>query len=132
MSEVYIDKSTGENVKIINEDTNFYTLDNSVRIKKEIFTKKYEQKVEIDLTTLQPDELNELRKTIKEYVSRKQNIHNEQETLKEDEKTLDEEYAEKLDVRTMKLVEAHFKLQARVQHKETFDLFVETLKDETL
>jgi hypothetical protein len=48
MSEVYIDKSTGENVKIINEDTNFYTLDNSVRIKKEIFSKKYEQKVEID------------------------------------------------------------------------------------
>ena len=94
--------------------------------------KSKKQKVEIDLTTLQPDELNELRKTIKEYVSRKQNIHNEQETLKEDEKTLDEEYAEKLDVRTMKLVEAHFKLQARVQHKETFDLFVETLKDETL
>lgn len=45
---IYIDKSTGENVKIITEDTNFYTLDNSVRIKKEIFTKKYEPKFEID------------------------------------------------------------------------------------
>jgi len=47
-SSVYVDKSTGEQVRILQEDVNFYVLDNSVRIKKEVFAKKYEQKAEID------------------------------------------------------------------------------------
>lgn len=85
-----------------------------------------------DLATMQPDEINAVRAIIREYVSRKQNIQNEITTLKEDEKALDEEFATKLDVKTMKLVEAHFKLQARIQHKDTFDLFVESLSDTTL
>lgn len=45
---VYVDKSTGEQVKILKEDTTFYVLDNSVRIKKDIFEKKYEKKAEVD------------------------------------------------------------------------------------
>lgn len=45
---VYIEKSSGENVRIINEDLNFYELNNSVRIKKDIFEKKYEKQVEVD------------------------------------------------------------------------------------
>jgi uncharacterized coiled-coil DUF342 family protein len=94
--------------------------------------KSKKQKVEIDYTTLQPDELHQLRATIKEYVDRRQNVLNEIDTLKEDLKTLTEEFSEKLDTKTMSLVEAHFKLQARVQNKGTFDLFVETLKDVTL
>lgn len=47
-NNVFYDKNTGEQVTILNEDSNFYTLDNSVRIKKEIFAKKYEQKEEVD------------------------------------------------------------------------------------
>jgi len=47
-NNVYVDKSTGEQVKILQEDTNFYVLDNSVRIKKDVFVKKYEQQKEID------------------------------------------------------------------------------------
>jgi hypothetical protein len=45
---IYTDRATGDQVRIINEDTNFYELDNSVRIKKEVFHKKYTESVEID------------------------------------------------------------------------------------
>ena len=88
--------------------------------------------VEINVAELQPDELNALRETIKEYVTRRQNVQNEIETLKEDLKTLTEEFSTKLDTKTMALVEAHFKLQAKVKYKDTFDLFVETLQDVSL
>lgn len=47
-NNIYTDKNTGEQVTIINEDVNFYELNNKVRIKKDIFAKKYEQKAEID------------------------------------------------------------------------------------
>lgn len=45
---VFTDKQTGEKVRIINEDSNFYVLDNNVSIKKDIFSKKFEQTQEID------------------------------------------------------------------------------------
>lgn len=48
MNKTYIDNSTGEQVRIINEETNFFVLDNSVRIKKDIFDKKYHESLEID------------------------------------------------------------------------------------
>jgi hypothetical protein len=47
-NNVYVDKNTGEKVQILNEEPTFYVLDNSVRIKKEVFAKKYEQTAEID------------------------------------------------------------------------------------
>ena len=48
LNDVFVDKSTGEQVRIINEDTNFYELDNKVRIKKDVFLRKFEQNMEID------------------------------------------------------------------------------------
>ncbi len=45
---VFVDKSTGEEVRIVNEDVNFYVLDNRVSIKKDVFAKKYEQRSEVD------------------------------------------------------------------------------------
>ena len=45
---VFVDKATGEQVRIINEDTNFYVLDNSVSIKKDVFSRKYEERFEVD------------------------------------------------------------------------------------
>lgn len=86
----------------------------------------------IDLATLQPDEINSLREMVKSYVDRKTQINNEIDTLKEDLKTLDEEYVEKLDLKTLRLVEAYFKIQEKVAYKDTFDLFVEALTDPTL
>jgi hypothetical protein len=39
----YVDKITGEQVRIISENDTFYVLDNTVSIKKDVFSKKYEK-----------------------------------------------------------------------------------------
>jgi len=83
-----------------------------------------------NIANLQPDEINDLRRVVREYAQRKQNILNEIETLKEDLKTLDQEFAEKLDLKTLKLVERHLNVMQGVAHKDTFDLFVEALEDQ--
>ena len=48
LDKTYYDVSTGENINILNEDINFYTLSNGVRIKKDVFLKRYEERQEID------------------------------------------------------------------------------------
>lgn len=48
LNSVFVDRTTGEPVTVIQEDVSFYALNNGVRIKKDIFHKKYEQKQEID------------------------------------------------------------------------------------
>lgn len=48
LDNIFTDRQTGEQVSIINEDVNFYVLDNNVRIKKDVFARKYEKKEEID------------------------------------------------------------------------------------
>ena len=45
---VFVNKITGEETTIVKEDVNFYELDDNVRIKKDVFDKKYEKKAEID------------------------------------------------------------------------------------
>ena len=47
-NNVYVDKSTGEQVSIISDNADFYVLNNSVSIKKDVFSRKYEQQVEVD------------------------------------------------------------------------------------
>ena len=48
LDSVFVDKSTGEQVRIVNEDVNFYVLDNNVSIKKDVFSRKYEERFEVD------------------------------------------------------------------------------------
>lgn len=48
MGNIYVSKQTGEKVKIVKEEESFYTLDDGVKIKKETFSKRYEQSDEID------------------------------------------------------------------------------------
>lgn len=48
LNGVFVDKSTGQQVKVLNEDINFYVLDNGVSIKKDVFERKYEQQLEVD------------------------------------------------------------------------------------
>jgi hypothetical protein len=45
---IFVNKLTGEEVTIVNEDVNFYELNDNVRIKKDLFYKKFEQKVSVD------------------------------------------------------------------------------------
>lgn len=78
---------------------------------------------------LQPDELNALKALVKEFMQKMSSIDNEIETLKEDRKELIEEYSEKLDMKTLQAALRVLKIQQSVQHRDTFDLFVETLTD---
>lgn len=94
--------------------------------------RKKKSVVQYNIAAMQPDEINELRKVVIEYVRRKQTILNELETLKEDMKTLDEEFSEKLDLKHLKLAEKQLALQQGVAHKDTFDLFIEALEDPAL
>ena len=77
-NNVFVDKVTGEQVTIINEDVNFYVLDNSVSIKKDVFLRKYEQQIEIDPNSffkpkLSSDPLLNLANQIKNLDSSKMN-----------------------------------------------------------
>ena len=81
-----------------------------------------------NIATMQPDEINELRKVVVEYTTRKKNIQNELELLKDDLKELDDEFSDKLDLKHLKLAEKQLKLQQGVAHKDTFDLFLEAME----
>ena len=85
----------------------------------------------VDVAALQPDELGALKKLVKEFIDRVQNVDNEIETLKEDRKTLIEEYKEKLDMKTLQAALKVTKIQATVDHRDTYDLFLEVLTDPT-
>lgn len=78
---------------------------------------------------LQPDELKALKKLVQEFITRVQNVDNEIETLKQDRKELIEEYKDKLDLKTLQLALKVIKLQNSVQHRDTYDLFIEALTE---
>jgi uncharacterized protein (UPF0335 family) len=78
---------------------------------------------------LQPDELKALKALVKEFIERVQNVDNEIETLKEDRKTIIEEYQDKLDLKTLQAALKVLKIQQGVQHRDTYDLFMSTLTD---
>lgn len=85
------------------------------------------KKQQIDVATLQPDEVNALRAVVKEFMERMQNIDNEIETLREDRKALVEEYSDKIDIKTLNAALKVTKIQSEVEFKDTFDLFCEAL-----
>lgn len=80
---------------------------------------------------LQPDEIGSLKTLVKEFVSRIETVDNEIELLKQDRKELIEEYAEKLDIKTLTAVLRVLKIQEGVAHKDTFDLFMEALDSQS-
>ncbi len=81
---------------------------------------------------MQPDELNALRALVKEFMTRASNIDSEIELLKDDRKELIEEFKEKLDMKTLQAALKVLRIQQGVQHRDTFDLFIEALTDPTL
>lgn len=80
---------------------------------------------------MQPDEINALRALVKEFMDRVSNVDNEIELLKDDRKELIEEFSEKLDMKTLKAALKVLRIQQGVQHKDTYDLFIEALTDPT-
>ena len=78
---------------------------------------------------LQPDEINALKALVKEFIGKIESIDNEIELLKQDRKEIIEEYAEKLDYKTLQAALKVVKIQNSVVHKDAFDLFMEALTD---
>jgi len=81
-----------------------------------------------EVANSQPMSITELQPIVEEFMKKLSVIKQEQETLKEDEKALLEEYSDRLDIKTLKLAMRSVDLNAKVERKETFDLFVETLE----
>ena len=76
-----------------------------------------------------PDEINALRALVKEFIGKIEAVDNEVELLKGDRKEIIEEYSEKLDMKTLTAALRVVRIQQGVQHRDTFDLFIETLTD---
>jgi len=81
---------------------------------------------------LQPDEINALRALVKEFITKVSAVDAEIELLKNDRKEIIEEYQEKLDMKTLTAALKVIKIQQGVQHRDTYDLFIEALEDPTM
>jgi uncharacterized protein (UPF0335 family) len=90
--------------------------------------KRQQKSYNVDL--MQPDELGEVKKLVKEFVSRIENVDNEIELLKQDRKEIIEEYSTKLDLKVLQAAMRVVKIKQGVAHKDTFDLFLEVLDPE--
>lgn len=75
-----------------------------------------------------PDNFNDLKPIVSEFVSRMRTLENEEQLLRESKKELVEEYSEKLDTKTLKLALRFMDLKKKIQHKHHFDMFVELLE----
>ena len=84
---------------------------------------------QVCVAELQPDEINALREVVKEFITRMTNIENEITLLGEDKKELVEEFKQKLDVKTLNAAMKVMKIQKGVQHRDTYDLFIEVLEE---
>lgn len=84
-----------------------------------------------NVALMQPDEINALRAVVKEFMDRMSNLDSEIGLLQEDKKELVEEFKEKLDLKTLQAALKVLKIQQGVQHRDTFDLFMEALTDPT-
>lgn len=75
-----------------------------------------------------PASITELEPIVKEFVEKLKTIKNEQELLKQDEKELLEEYAEKLDMKTLKAAMRVVAVREKIERKDAFDTLVEVLE----
>lgn len=82
-----------------------------------------------NIAEMQPDEVGALRQLVNEFVTKIDAVDNEIELLKNDRKEIIEEYQEKLDYKTLSAALKVVKIEQGVAHKDTFDLFMEALKE---
>lgn len=77
-----------------------------------------------------PENINDLKPIVAEFIDRYKRLENEEQELKLQKKELVEEYADKLDTKTLKLAMKEVELRAKVERKHYFDLFVHVLGGE--
>jgi hypothetical protein len=91
--------------------------------------KKNKSEKQYNIAVMQPTEINALRALVKEFVKKIESIDDEIELLKEDRKEVIEEYSEKLDYKTLQAALKVAKIQKGVEHRDTYDLFMEVLDE---
>lgn len=78
---------------------------------------------------MMPDEIGAVRELVNEFIQKIESVDNEIEQLKQDRKDIIDEYSDRLDMKTLKAALAVVKIRSKVEHKDTFDLFVEALTE---
>ena len=74
-------------------------------------------------------ELGELKRLVKEYAERREELEGQIKGIHEDMKTLDDEFSEKVDLKTLKQVFKLLKIESEIAHKDAADAFREALTD---
>lgn len=77
-----------------------------------------------------PENINDLKPIVTEFIERFRQLENEEQELKLQKNELIEQYADKLDTKTLKLAMKEVALRAKVERKHYFDLFVHVLGGE--
>jgi hypothetical protein len=90
--------------------------------------KRNKPEKQYNVAVMQPTEINALRALVKEFIGKIQTVDDEIELLKEDRKEIIIEYSEKLDYKTLQSALKVVKIQQSVEHKDTYDLFMEVLE----
>ena len=76
----------------------------------------------------QPDELWALSQLVVEFIEKFKSIEAELDLLKDSQKELLDEYADRLDLKTLKAAMRTVKIKKKVDHKDTYDTFVDILE----
>lgn len=84
----------------------------------------------VDIATLQPDELNQLKIVVKDYIVRRDNIENEIAGLRESLKDLNDEFKEKIDLKTLNSVIKVLKIESTIEHRDNYDSLYDVMRDD--
>lgn len=77
-----------------------------------------------------PSGKEELKPILEDFIKRYKVLELETETINEAKKDLVEEFANKLDTKTLKLAMRTVAIRDKVKHKDTFDMFLSILEDQ--
>lgn len=74
-----------------------------------------------------PTEIGAIKALVDEFMNRYNNIENELETLRNDQKELIEEFSDRLDMKTLKQAIRTVKIKKKVERLDTYETFVDIL-----
>ncbi len=95
-----------------------------------ISRKKHSRKGASEQPNNMPENLNDLKPIVSEFIDRYRRLENEEVELREQKKQLVDEFSDKLDTKTLKLAMKEVELRSKVERKHYFDLFVHVLGGE--
>lgn len=77
-----------------------------------------------------PSSITDLKVVVDEFMEKFNRIKQEQETLKEDEKALIEEYKDRIDMKELKAAMRVVAIKNKVSHKDAFDNLLKCVEGE--